>query len=141
MDDAFFVSVFESADELVDQGERLIFGHGTGEVGPFDEFENQSPVLHTVNSGDVRVIELGEELGFTGEAGEALGVGGERVGEDFDGDLAIELAVGGAIDRTHPAFAELASDSIVCDGLLRSQGILLFSSSRKLSRNTTWAAR
>ena len=61
-------------------------------------------------------LRRGEHLGFAGEAGEAVGVGGEGVGEDFDGDVAIELGVGGAVDGAHAAFAEFGGDAVVGDG-------------------------
>ena len=51
------------------------------------------------------MVERGEDLGFSGEAGEAVGVGGEGVGKDFAGDFAVELGLGGAIDGSHAAFA------------------------------------
>ena len=35
------------------------------------------------------MIEGREDLGFSRESDKAVGVGGEGVGEDFDGDLAI----------------------------------------------------
>ena len=37
-------------------------------------------------------------------------------GQDFDGDVAIELGIGGAADGAHAAFAELAADAVVGDG-------------------------
>ena len=40
------------------------------------------------------MVKLGEELRFALEAREALGVGGERLGQDLDGDLALQLGVG-----------------------------------------------
>ena len=42
----------------------------------------------------------------------------ERIGEHFDGDVAIEPGVGGAINRAHSAFAELGDDFVVSNGLL-----------------------
>ena len=36
----------------------------------------------------------------------------ERVGEDFEGDVASEASVAGAIDFTHPAGAERRDDFV-----------------------------
>ena len=38
---------------------------------------------------------------FAGESGHAVGVLGEDVRQDFDGDVAIQLGVGGAVDGAH----------------------------------------
>jgi len=64
--------------------------------------------------------ELGEELGFAGESGEAVGVIGEAIRQHFDGHVAIELGVRGPIHGSHAAFAELGDDSVVSDPLLRA---------------------
>ena len=55
------------------------------------------------------------------EAGHAVRVGGEPFGKDLGRYVAIELAVGGAVDSTHHVFAELGSDAVVaidCCGLI-----------------------
>src|SRR5690606_27651886 len=68
--------------------------------------------LHAVDLGDVRVVELGEQLRLALEAREALGIGDEAGGQDFDRDVAFELGIVGAIDLAHPAFAELGGDLV-----------------------------
>ena len=65
-----------------------------------------------VDRGDVRVIELREELRFALEPGQPLLVRGERRRQHFDRDLALELRVGRAIDLAHPALAELGGDLV-----------------------------
>jgi hypothetical protein len=52
--------------------------------------------FQAVNVRDVRMIEGGEGLGFACEPGEAVAVVGDRVRQDFKGDIAIELRVAGA---------------------------------------------
>src|SRR5207302_10565205 len=54
------------------------------------------------------------------EAGQAVGIGGEPLGQDLDRDVAAELGIGGAPDRPHSALAELGGDAIVCDRILRA---------------------
>jgi hypothetical protein len=39
-------------------------------------------------------------------------VGGDRWGQDLDGDLALQLRVGRAIDLAHPTSADLRGDLI-----------------------------
>ena len=46
-----------------------------------------------VNGEDVRMIQRGDRAGFLLEATEAIGVGGERRGQDLDGDVAAEARV------------------------------------------------
>ena len=55
---------------------------------------------------DVRMIEGRQRLGFAREPCEAISVVGERVRQDFERDLAIELRVTGAVHLTHATFAD-----------------------------------
>ena len=64
--------------------------------------------LEPVDRGDVRMIQRRERLRFALEPRQALGISGERVGQDLDRDLAAERRVRRAIDLPHPAFADLA---------------------------------
>jgi hypothetical protein len=59
------------------------------------------------------VVESGDGAGFALETGEAVGIGGGVGREDFEGDIALEFCVGGAIDLAHAAGAEGADDLIV----------------------------
>ena len=61
---------------------------------------------------DVRVIQRGEHLRLALEAREAIGVGGERVGEDLQRDVATELRVARAIDLAHAAGADRGDDLV-----------------------------
>jgi hypothetical protein len=56
------------------------------------------------------MVQRRERLGFPIEACESLCVLGERIGEDFDRHLAAKAGVGGAVDRTHAAFADPGGD-------------------------------
>jgi hypothetical protein len=58
------------------------------------------------------MIERGNGARFLLEAAETIGVMRERVGEDFEGDVASEASVAGAIDFTHPAGAERRDDFV-----------------------------
>ncbi len=59
------------------------------------------------------MVERGQHLRFALKAGEAGRVGGELARQDFEGDFALELGVGGAVDLTHAAHAEGADDLVV----------------------------
>src|SRR5215472_3000275 len=66
------------------------------------------------------MVEQREDLGFAGEAGDAVRVGGEGVGKNFDGDVTIELGVGRTPDFAHAALAEFGRDAVMGDALLRA---------------------
>ncbi len=68
-----------------------------------------------VDVGDVRVIQGGERPGFTGEAHDAVGVGGEGVGQDLQRDVTIELGVAGPVDLAHPAGSDRSHDLVLSD--------------------------
>jgi hypothetical protein len=56
-----------------------------------------------VDVRDVGVIERGEDLCFTPEAGEVVRIGGEGFWQDLERDIPIQLRVARAIHLTHPA--------------------------------------
>ena len=76
------------------------------------------------------VGDRGRSLGFAGETGEAVGVGCEGVGEDLDGDVAIEFGVRRAVDGSHATFAEFGGEAVMGDGGLRGH---LFKSAGQLT--------
>ncbi len=69
--------------------------------------------LQAVDLGDVRVVQRGQQLGFALEAGEPLGIGGERLGQHLDRHLAVERGVHGAPDHAHAALADLLDEAVV----------------------------
>ena len=80
--------------------------------------------LEAVDRGDVRVVELREELRLALESRQALLVLGERRGQDLDRDLALQPRVGRAVDLAHPALAELGGDLVGAEALADQGGIL-----------------
>jgi len=60
---------------------------------------------------------VGESTRFALEAAQALGVRGEGLGQQLDGDVARELGVAGTIDLAHAAGSELLDDLIMRKGL------------------------
>jgi hypothetical protein len=55
---------------------------------------------------DVRMVERGQRLRLALEAGHALRIAGELVGENFQRDVTVELGVARAVDLPHSAFAD-----------------------------------
>ena len=123
--DALLVRVFQRFGDLARNGQSFLERHGPardpfGEGGAFDQFENKRALFDTVDRRDVGMVQRGQHLRFAGEARQAVGIGGENVRQDFDGDVAIELGIGGAIDGAHAAFAEFGDDAVVGDGRART---------------------
>ena len=61
-------------------------------------------------------------LRFSLEPSEAIRVGSERLGEDLERNLALELGIGGLIDLPHAAFADLGGDGIGAEAGADGQG-------------------
>src|ERR1700730_5350448 len=78
----------------------------------FDQFHDESAVVDAVDGRDVGMVQRCEQLSFALEPGDALGVLGEGVGKDLEGDLPLEPGVQGAIDLAHAAGAERRNDLI-----------------------------
>ena len=68
---------------------------------------------------DVGVVERRQKLRFPLEAEHTVRIGGKRGGQHFDGDFAVKLRIHRAVDGAHAAFAELAGDLVVGDGIRR----------------------
>ena len=85
-------------------------GDPLGEGRPFDQLQHQRPnpvrLLETVDRGDVRMVERGEDAGLPLEALHSLFIAGEGFGQDLDGHLALQLRIVRAVHLTHPARAQ-----------------------------------
>ena len=82
---------------------------------------NTAGHLETVDPSDVRVIEGGEHLGFTLESCKPIRIVRHALGKGFDGNVAMQLRVMGAIHFAHSAFAELVEDPIWTNGLVNHE--------------------
>ena len=58
------------------------------------------------------MVQRGERLRLALEPGDPVRIGGERVGQDLDGDVAIEPRVTRPIDFAHPAGAKGGDDLV-----------------------------
>ena len=121
VNDALLVRRFERLGNLLRDRERLIERDRTSsnalrEIVSLDQFHHEgghAPALfEAVDGGDVWVVQRGERLGFTLEAREPISVVRERLGQDLDRDVAIQLRVAGPEDLPHAAFAD-AGDNFV----------------------------
>ena len=68
------------------------------------------------------MVQRGERLRFALEAGEALRILRERLGQHLDRHLAPERGVGGAIDLAHAAGAEGGEDFVGAEAGAGSEG-------------------
>ena len=69
-------------------------------------------VADIVQGADVRMVQTGNGLGFTTEAGQPLRITREMFRKDLDGDGPSETSVGSLVDFTHPAHTDEADDLI-----------------------------
>ena len=65
-----------------------------------------------VDRDDVRVVEGGGRARLLGEAAEAVRDRGEGLGQELDGDVAVEVVVAGAVDLTHAPRAQLVEELV-----------------------------
>jgi hypothetical protein len=64
------------------------------------------------------------KFGFTLKTGHALGIAGERFGQDFDGYVAAQLGIVGPVDFSHSTGADSTCDFVGAHGGARGQGHL-----------------
>jgi hypothetical protein len=70
-----------------------------------------------IDGADVGMVEGGSRLRLTVEAAQSLGVWGESVRKELQGNEAVELDVFGFVDHTHPASTKFFEDAVMRDGL------------------------
>ena len=70
------------------------------------------------------VGEAGEGVGLLAEAGAGGLVGEGALGEDLQGDVAVELVVMGAVDLAHAPGAEALDDAVVGERAADHAGLL-----------------
>ncbi len=67
------------------------------------------------------MVEAGEDLGLPLEPGEPIRVRREGVRQDLQGDLPVELGVGGLPDLAHSALTEEGGHVVVADARPRCE--------------------
>ncbi len=115
MDDAGFVGGFERLGNLARDGRRLVerkraLGQALCEGGTFHQLQDESRdallLGDAVDPGNVRMIQGREDVRLALEAGTPIGVARDRVRQNLESHLALQLQVAGAIDLAHPARPE-----------------------------------
>ncbi|MBK6407866.1 MAG: hypothetical protein IPF66_24335 [Holophagales bacterium] len=100
MDDPLLVRLLEGFRDLAGDGEGLVererpalqpLGEVLARHELHDEGAHAAGLFEAVDRGDVGVLQLGENLRLALEAGEAVRVRRERLREDLDRDLALQL--------------------------------------------------
>jgi hypothetical protein len=64
-------------------------------------------------------------LGFALKAGKRLRITGNLLGQELEGDKAMQPSVLGLVDDAHAAASEFLDDTVVRDGLAEHQGQIL----------------
>ena len=89
------------------------------QVLAFDEFHHQEShtlvLVESVQDGDVRVVQRGQDLGLALEPFEALRMLLEPIRQDLYRDLTLEGRIEGTPDDTHPTFAEFLFKPVVTE--------------------------
>jgi len=124
VDDALLVRRLERLGDLARDRQALVERQHSplaplGERRPEDELHDEglrvSLRFEPVDLRDVRVVELGQQLGLALETGQALGVRGEGRGKELECHVAPELRVARAIHFAHSASTELGGHSIMSE--------------------------
>jgi hypothetical protein len=66
-----------------------------------------------MNARDIRVIQRSQHACFALEPRDTLGVAAEGVRKQLDRDAAAQLGIGGLVDVTHPAGADVLGDFVM----------------------------
>ena len=131
MDDPPLVRSIERVGDLPRHGQRVFERNGAarqplGERLAVDELHHQRAraalLLDAIDLRDVRMVQRRQGPGLAFEPGSALGIRGKGVGQDLDGDIAIEPRVARAIHLSHAAFADLGGHHVRADTSTRIQG-------------------
>jgi len=131
MDHVLLVCVLQRIDNLVENRQDLLnrhdpVRHAFSERRTFHQLHHQGALFHAVDRGDIRMVQRRQHLRLAREARHAVGILGEHIGQNLDGDVAIEFRVSGAPDLAHAAFAQLSGDPVMRDGGWRAHEFRAF---------------
>ena len=106
MHDPSFMRVFESVDDLVENGKRFFERHGAlrdaiGERWALHQFKDQSRAFQAVNRRDIRMIERGDQFCFALEASQTVRIASDAVGQNLQRNLPLQAAITGPVDFAH----------------------------------------
>jgi len=108
MNHSLLVSVLQGVRDLPGDGQRFLerdraLRDALGQRRALRQLEHQRAVLHAIDRRDVGMVQRRQHLRFAGESRHAVGVLRERFGDDFDGHVAAQLGIGGAVHFAHAA--------------------------------------
>ena len=121
MDDALFVSGLQCVSDLAGDGQGFIDRDGSlrdpiRERGSVHELQHEradaAGLFEAVNMRDMRMIEGGEDFRFALEPREPFGVARERLRQNLQRNVAIQLRVAGAIHLAHAASTDFRGDFV-----------------------------
>jgi hypothetical protein len=130
MDDALVVRRLERLGDLLRDGQSLIERQRPAreplrQILAVDQFHheraNAGGLFESVNVRDIGMVESRQRLRLPLEAGQPVGILGERLRQDLDRHVAIEARVLRAIDFAHAARADGGGDLIGTKTLARAQ--------------------
>ena len=75
-----------------------------------------------VNGADVGMIERRRGLGFALKTAQGLGIAGDFIGKELEGDKTVEAGVLRLVNHAHAAAPQLFDDPVVGDGLADHSG-------------------
>ena len=125
MDDALLMGGVDGVGEDLDQPGRLArrqrgavqMPSQTAAAAKFQREERLALVLADLEDlHDVRMLQAGDGLGLTAEAGQLALVGIAAGQNHFQGDDAVGLDLPGPVDNAHSAASEDAQDLVAGDG-------------------------
>jgi len=82
---------------------------------PLDQLHHDGALFHTMNGGNVGMVQRSQHPCFPFESSHPVGVSGKLIRQHLDRNIAIELGVLSAIHRAHAAFAKLRDNAVVGD--------------------------
>ncbi len=121
MDDAFVMGRLKRERDLTCDLSRLVERYRTardaiGQRAAFEQLEDEKAarrrLLEPVDGADVRVIERRQQLRLALETRHALGIIGQRRGQQLQRDVAAQRGIAGAIDLAHAAGTEQRDDFV-----------------------------
>jgi hypothetical protein len=121
VDDALLVGFLQGFRDLASDAQRFVHRDGTAlqplrEILALDQLEDEQrlavQLFETVDRGDVWMIQRGEQVGFTAEAGESFGVLRDLGRQQLDRDAAAQPRVAGALYLAHAARTQRAENLV-----------------------------
>ena len=82
-----------------------------------DDADSVTLPLEVMDTGDIWVVEAGGESGLSLEGFQMLGVGGDGLVDDFDGDDTVQHGVPGTVYRTLSTSSYPLEDFVSADSL------------------------